>query len=151
MHHVPYTHVLHSGKTVIQHVYDAHYAGAADRGDLRHPRGPSSTASSTRSNTQRPSTSSPTRPATPSSGATPSTSGSCKIPASPTTSSRVGNYPDRIEAESMHAEGYKPVDVTPWETASGGKAVICTDAPSCTLDTTLNRPAGDIHHRRPVL
>ena len=27
-HHVAYTHVLHSGKTVIQHVYDAHYQGA---------------------------------------------------------------------------------------------------------------------------
>jgi alpha-glucuronidase len=27
-HHVPYTYVLHSGKTVIQHVYDSHYGGA---------------------------------------------------------------------------------------------------------------------------
>src|SRR5208282_3030820 len=27
-HHVPYTYVLHSGKTVIQHIYDSHYAGA---------------------------------------------------------------------------------------------------------------------------
>ncbi|GJM76635.1 hypothetical protein HMSSN036_88510 [Paenibacillus macerans] len=27
-HHVPYTHVLHSGKTVIQHIYDTHFAGA---------------------------------------------------------------------------------------------------------------------------
>lgn len=26
-HHVPYTHVLHSGKTVIQHIYDTHFAG----------------------------------------------------------------------------------------------------------------------------
>ncbi len=26
-HHVPYTHVLHSGATVIQHVYDTHVAG----------------------------------------------------------------------------------------------------------------------------
>jgi alpha-glucuronidase len=24
-HHVPYAHVLHSGKTVIQHIYDAHF------------------------------------------------------------------------------------------------------------------------------
>ncbi len=29
-HHVPYTYVLHSGKTVIQHVYDSHYEGAQD-------------------------------------------------------------------------------------------------------------------------
>jgi alpha-glucuronidase len=27
-HHVPYSYVLHSGKTVIQHVYDSHYEGA---------------------------------------------------------------------------------------------------------------------------
>ena len=27
-HHVPYTYVLHSGKTVIQYVYDSHYEGA---------------------------------------------------------------------------------------------------------------------------
>lgn len=26
-HHVPYTHVLHSGKTVIQHIYDTHFNG----------------------------------------------------------------------------------------------------------------------------
>ncbi len=30
MHHVPYTHVLHSGKTIIQHIYDTHYEGAED-------------------------------------------------------------------------------------------------------------------------
>jgi len=27
-HHVPYTYALHSGKTVVQHVYDSHYQGA---------------------------------------------------------------------------------------------------------------------------
>jgi alpha-glucuronidase len=27
-HHLPYTYVLHSGKTVIQHIYDSHYNGA---------------------------------------------------------------------------------------------------------------------------
>lgn len=30
MHHVPYAHILHSGKTVIQHIYDSHYEGAAE-------------------------------------------------------------------------------------------------------------------------
>ncbi|WP_058302293.1 alpha-glucuronidase family glycosyl hydrolase [Gorillibacterium timonense] len=29
-HHVPYRHVLKSGKTVIQHIYDTHFKGAAD-------------------------------------------------------------------------------------------------------------------------
>jgi alpha-glucuronidase len=28
-HHVPWTYALHSGKTVIQHIYDSHYDGAA--------------------------------------------------------------------------------------------------------------------------
>ena len=28
MHHVPYTYKLHSGKTVIQSIYDSHYKGA---------------------------------------------------------------------------------------------------------------------------
>ncbi len=30
-HHVPYTYKLHSGKTVIQHIYDSHYQGAERR------------------------------------------------------------------------------------------------------------------------
>jgi alpha-glucuronidase len=34
MHHVPYTYVLHSGKAVIQHIYDSHYAGAAEAAGL---------------------------------------------------------------------------------------------------------------------
>ena len=33
-HHVPYTHVLHSGKTAIQHVYDSHYDGASQAHDF---------------------------------------------------------------------------------------------------------------------
>ena len=33
-HHVPYTHVLHSGKTVIQHIYDSHYEGAEQAGEF---------------------------------------------------------------------------------------------------------------------
>ena len=34
MHHVPYTYVLHSGKTVIQHIYDSHYDGAKEAAGL---------------------------------------------------------------------------------------------------------------------
>jgi alpha-glucuronidase len=32
-HHVPYMYVLHSGKTVIQHIYDSHYEGADEAAD----------------------------------------------------------------------------------------------------------------------
>ena len=51
---------------------------------------------------------------------------------------RVGHYPDRIEAESMQSDGYTPVEVTPWETASGGKAVVCNRAARCTLLPNLD-------------
>lgn len=34
-HHVPYRHVLHSGKTVIQHIYDTHFAGAEQAAAMR--------------------------------------------------------------------------------------------------------------------
>ncbi|MBW4084290.1 alpha-glucuronidase [Paenibacillus sp. S150] len=33
-HHVPYTHILHSGKTVIQHIYDTHFEGADRAAEL---------------------------------------------------------------------------------------------------------------------
>lgn len=34
-HHVPYTHVLHSGKTVIQHIYDTHFEGVERADQLK--------------------------------------------------------------------------------------------------------------------
>ncbi|MBR5419857.1 MAG: alpha-glucuronidase [Lachnospiraceae bacterium] len=33
-HHLPYTHVLHSGKTVIQHIYDTHFEGYEEAREL---------------------------------------------------------------------------------------------------------------------
>src|SRR5262249_41455510 len=35
-HHVPYTYVLHSGKTVIQYIYDSHYDGADRAAEYVH-------------------------------------------------------------------------------------------------------------------
>lgn len=34
-HHVPYGHVLHSGSTVIQHIYDTHFAGVEEAAAMR--------------------------------------------------------------------------------------------------------------------
>ncbi|SCG67866.1 alpha-glucuronidase [Micromonospora humi] len=34
-HHVPYGHVLHSGRTVIQHIYDTHFAGVEEVAAMR--------------------------------------------------------------------------------------------------------------------
>src|SRR5262249_9698193 len=54
---------------------------------------------------------------------------------------RVGNNPNRVEAERMELQGYSPVEVTPWETASGGKAVACSQS-SCTASFQIKRDAG---------
>jgi alpha-glucuronidase len=34
-HHVPYGHTLHSGTTVVQHIYDTHFAGAERAAEMR--------------------------------------------------------------------------------------------------------------------
>jgi alpha-glucuronidase len=60
----------------------------------------------------------------------------------PDAQGRIGNDPNRIEAEDMAADGYKPIAITPAETASNGKAVICAQASGCTLTTTLHHPTG---------
>ena len=38
-HHVPYTYRLHSGKTVIQYIYDSHYEGAQQAARARDANG----------------------------------------------------------------------------------------------------------------
>ncbi len=140
MHHVPYTHVLHSGKTVIQHIYDSHYEGAAGAGQLyvdwatlkgnvdeerfekvlglmQYQAGHAIVWRDAVSNWF------------------------LRMSGIPDAKGRVGNYPDRVEAESMQLSGYTPVDVTPWETVSGGKAVICKEA-ECAAKTFFNGAAG---------
>jgi alpha-glucuronidase len=48
-----------------------------------------------------------------------------RISGVPDALGRVGHHSERIEAEAMALTGYEVVDVTPWESASGGKAVVC--------------------------
>jgi alpha-glucuronidase len=124
MHHVPYTHVLHSGKTVIQHIYDSHYEGAAQaqsfperwkqlRGRVDEQR---YRAVLDRLEYQA-------------GHALVWRDAICgwflKMSGIPDARGRAGNHPDRIEAESMTLDGYAVEPVTPWETASGGKAIGC--------------------------
>jgi alpha-glucuronidase len=42
----------------------------------------------------------------------------------------------------MRLRGYVPVDVTPWENASGGKAVECTQPEGCSASFSFSRDAG---------
>lgn len=55
---------------------------------------------------------------------------------------RVGRHDGRMEAENMTTGGYESVDVTPWETASGGKAVVCQSEAGCSLSAPINQPEG---------
>jgi alpha-glucuronidase len=141
MHHVPYSHVLHDGKTVVQYVYDAHYEGVATA-QTYAPRWQTlkGLIDKDRYNetlklfTYQAGHAIVWRDAV--------TRWFEKESNIPDKENRVGNYPNRIEAEDMTAEGYTPIDVKPWETASNSKAAVCNQPTGCTLTTTLDKPAG---------
>jgi len=140
-HHVPYTHVLHSGKTVIQSIYDSHYAGAeaaaqyvtqweqlrskidGDRYEdvLRRLRYQVGHAIVWRD-------------------------AICdwlfELTGIPDNQGRVGHHPDRIEAEEMKLQGYTQVEITPAYYASGGKAVTCPDRETCSASFHFQRTTG---------
>ncbi len=127
MHHVPYTHVLHSGKTVIQTIYDMHIAGADDaeryveewralEGRVGEPRYGEVLAQleyqAGHARVWRDAVA----------------TWFWKTSGIPDAHGRVGTHPGRIEAEAMTLEGYQPQDVVPWEAASGSRAVACPGA-----------------------
>jgi alpha-glucuronidase len=60
----------------------------------------------------------------------------------PDEKDRVGNYPERIEAETMILRGYKPMDIIPWENSSRGKGIECAVPEGCTAALKFDRAAG---------
>jgi alpha-glucuronidase len=140
MHHVPYTHALHSGKAVIQHIYDSHYEGAEEaqtfpeqwqrlhgkideeryQAVLKKLRYQAAYAYVWRD-------------------------AICnwflKTSQIADALNRVGHHPDRVEAEAMSLEGYAVEPITPWEDASGSKAIECS-ASQCRATTRFNGKAG---------
>ncbi|MEX2308883.1 MAG: alpha-glucuronidase family glycosyl hydrolase [Pirellulales bacterium] len=126
MHRVPYTHPLKSGKTVIQHIYDAHYQGARDAAALAQQW--ESLAGRIDSRRHRAVLKRLQYQA-----------GHAQLwrdaictwfmnrSGIADNDGRVGNYPNRFEAEAMEREGYESLNVTPWETASGGQCAQCVD------------------------
>jgi alpha-glucuronidase len=123
-HHVPYTYELSSGKTVIQHIYDSHYAGAqlaagfvnqwkTLKGHVDEERYEEVFA----------------RLEFQAGHAIVWRDAVCnwffQISGVADQFGRVGHYPGRVEAEAMQLEGYVRFDVVPSETASGGKAIEC--------------------------
>lgn len=141
MHHVPYTHVLHSGKTVIQHIYDSHYDGAAAAATYA-PRWQTLHGLVDEARYQRTLVLFQYQAGHAVVWRDAVSEWFLRMSGIPDAKGRVGHYPNRIEAESMHSNGYTPVAVTPWETASGGRAVVCERATACTLTAKLNRPSG---------
>ena len=140
MHHVPYTYVLHSGETVVQHIYDSHYEGATGAAQLY-------VDWSTLQGKVDPERFKKVQ------GLLQYQAGHAivwrdaismwflRMSGIPDAKGRVGNYPDRVEAESMQLQGYAPAEVTAWETASAGKAAICHQG-ECTAQTQFSGAAG---------
>jgi alpha-glucuronidase len=131
MHHVPYTFVLHSGKTVIQYLYDSHYAGAEEAATLvnewRSLHGLVDDArydEVLKRQEYQAGHAIVWRDAV--------VNYFHELAGIEDAQGRIGRNPYRIEAESMELSGYTPVDVTPRETASGGKAVACVGQSSCS-------------------
>jgi len=140
MHHAPYTYVLHSGKTVVQTVYDAHYDGAAMAQEF--PRWWRSLAG----RVDAPRYQAVLRRLDEQAGHAIvwrdfindwmlHTSGI------PDARGRVGRHPDRVEAEAMRLQGYRVVSLAPAEAASGGKAVTCPRA-RCRASFVFQGPPG---------
>jgi alpha-glucuronidase len=124
-HHVAYTYKLHSGKTVIQYFYDSHYQGAQEAAQL----GAEWATVKGKIDSQLFSDVSARleyqaghaivwRDAI--------VQYFLKESGIPDSEGRAGHYPGRLEAENAHLTGYKVIGVTPWEDASGGKAVSCS-------------------------
>jgi len=127
LHHVPYTHLLHSGKTVIQYIYDSHYEGAeAVDGYARQWKSLKGRVDDRRYGEVL--------------AQLEYQGGQAQVwrdavarwfhraSGIPDAKGRVGRYPGRVEGEAMKLEGYSVSDVKPWEAASGGKAIECAAA-----------------------
>jgi len=141
-HHVPYTYVLHSGKTVIQHIYDSHYEGAERAADyVKQWQSLQGFVDSDRYAATL------ARLAYQSGHAIVWRDAVCEyflhLSGIPDTKGRVGHHANRIEAESMRLTGYNPIAVTPWENASGGSAIECASPQhTCSAGIVFKGPSG---------
>jgi alpha-glucuronidase len=143
-HHVPYTWRLHSGETAIQYFYDSHYEGAAEAArlvdeweTLKGKIDPGLYGDELARLEYQAGHAIVWRDAI--------VQYFLKESGIPDAKGRAGHYPGRMEAEDARLSGYKVIDVTPWEDASGGKAVTCyaSSAPkSCSAEWTYSGMAG---------
>ncbi len=141
-HHVPYTYILHSGKTVVQHIYDSHYEGADRAANyVRQWESLKGLIDDDRYGATL------SRLEYQSGHAIVWRDAICeyflRLTGISDAKGRVGHHPNRTEAESMQLTGYKSVSVTPWENASGGKAVECPPPQqTCSAQLTFEGTSG---------
>jgi alpha-glucuronidase len=141
MHHVPYTHVLKSGKTVIQHLYDEHYRGAEEAaGFVERWRALDGLIDRERFTSVLAKLEYQAGHAVVWRDAV--TNWFRWISGIPDAQGRVGRYPNRTEAEAMQLDRYAIEAVTPWETASGGQATRCPAAAACSATTRFAGTTG---------
>ncbi len=141
-HHVPYTYQLHSGKTVIQTIYDSHYEGAEKTDDfvrewislkgrvdderykdvaaqLNYQSGHAIVWRDAVNDWFH------------------------QMSGIDDQKGRVGNHPNRVEAEAMELRGYETFEPVSWESASGRKGVACgAKAATCSALTKFKGAAG---------
>jgi alpha-glucuronidase len=140
-HHVPYDYQLHSGKTLVQSIYDTHYASAREAGEYVHQW----TALKGLIDGERflqvldlftfqAGHAIVWRDAI--------DDWFHHISRIEDAQGRVGNHPGRFEAERIISTGYQTEEVSPWETASGGEAAVCRVAKGCILSLTWAQSAG---------
>ena len=141
MHHVPYTHVLKSGKTVIQHIYDSHYEGAGQvagfvaRWKTLEPLIDAERYASVLARLEYQAGHAIVwRDAV--------SSWFLRQSGVADKTGRAGHFPGRFEAESMALKDYEVETVTPWETASGGRAVACPPMRACSATLTYRGAPG---------
>jgi len=146
-HHVPYTYKLHDGKTVIQYLYDSHYAGAAQAAEfvrdwvsLKRHIDPALYDNVLPRLEYQAGHAIVWRDAI--------VQYFFKLSGIPDDQDRAGHFPGRMEAEDAQLDGYQIIDVKPWEDASRGKAVICAPAAessvrrSCSAEWTYTGASG---------
>jgi alpha-glucuronidase len=139
-HHVPYTYVLHDGKTVIQSLYDSHYEGAeAVAGYVREWKEFRGLVDERRYHEVLAQLEYQAGQAVVWRDAV--TEWFRRESGIADAQGRVGHYPGRYEAEDMQLAGYHVRDVVPAEDASGGKAVAC-EAAECSASMKFDGAAG---------
>jgi alpha-glucuronidase len=140
LHHVPYQHVLHSGKTVVQSIYDSHYQGAeAVEGYVRQWKQLRGRIDDRRFHEVLAQLEYQAGQAQVWRDAV--TEWFLRASGIADAKGRVGRYPGRVEAERMSLQGYAVREVIPWEAASGGKAIACASA-SCTASVRFSGEPG---------